>query len=71
MNCELGSLKGAYPRLAPVEHPETLIGDLEDAALRDGRFGFQLRGVTEDPAHCLADNTGAFVRESFDRSKVA
>lgn len=59
----------AYPRLAPVDHPQALIRHLEYAGLRDRRvLG---RVVADDPADRLADDARALVGEGLDAAEVA
>lgn len=55
-----------YPWFTSVDHSKTLIGHLQDAALRNGRG---LR-VSDDSSNSLANDTCTFVRQRFHGSQV-
>jgi hypothetical protein len=57
----------AHPGLAPVDHPDPLVGDLEDAALG---YGGLVGGVTDDPTYGLTDDARPLVREGLDGAEV-
>lgn len=56
-----------YPWLTSIDHPEALIGHLQDAALRGGRL---LRGIAQNPSYRLANHSRAFMRQGLHRAQV-
>lgn len=59
------SQEDTYSRFTSIDHPETLIGHFQDAALRDGRI---LRGIAKNSPHRLTDHSCTFVRQGFHRA---
>lgn len=56
-----------YPWFTSIYHSKTLIGHLQNAALRNRWI---LRGVAKDPPYSLANHSSTLMRQGFYRAQV-